>query len=190
MSVSGLLQTVKVKDTAMFTENELQRLFVHEIETHILRNENGKTQRYEMFTYGFPDNISTEEGLAILAEQLNNLRDETDELRYALRVVLCYKCFEMDFYDLFKLANQYFDEDRAFDMVARVKRGLTDTSQFGGYTKDQVYFTGYHQIKNLPKETLKKLYIGKIGIQHLELINQFDDLNYKVRIPQWIENMK
>jgi hypothetical protein len=189
MSVNSLLQTIKIRDTAMFTEQELQRLFVHEIETHILRTENGKMQRYEMFSIGLPDYIATEEGLAILAEQLNNLRDETDELRYALRVVLCYKCYEMDFWDLFSFANQYFEKDIAFDMVARVKRGLIDTSQFGGYTKDQVYFTGYHKVKDLPKETLKKLYIGKIGIHHLDLITKFNDLNYNVRIPQWIENL-
>ncbi len=187
MSVNSLEQTLKIKDTATFTESELNRLYVHEIETHVLRNENGKTQRYEIFSIGFPNYMATEEGLAILAEKQNNLRDKYDDMKYALRLVLCDKCMTMDFWDLFIFAKKYIPNNSdAFDMVARVKRGLNDTSVLGGYTKDQVYFAGYNQLKELPNETLKKLYLGKIGIEDLSLLSKLDDLNYSVKIPNWV----
>ncbi len=188
MSVNSLLKTIKIKKAAMFDEREMKRLLVHEIETHVLRSENGRQQRFELFSFGFPDYLETEEGLAILAEHTTGLRNDSDDLRFALRVVLCDQCFEMDFWDLFNFAVQHVDVDTAFDMVARIKRGLVDTGQLGGYTKDQVYFKGYLKLKDLPVDTLRKLYIGKIGLQHLDLLNDMNDIFYQVRLPEWIGN--
>lgn len=188
MSVNSLLKTIKIKKAAMFDEREMKRLLVHEIETHVLRSENGRQQRFELFSFGFPDYLETEEGLAILAEHTTGLRNDSDDLRFALRVVLCDQCFEMDFWDLFNFAVQHVDVDTAFDMVARIKRGLVDTGQLGGYTKDQVYFKGYLKLKDLPVDTLRKLYIGKFGLQHLDLLNDMNDIFYQVRLPEWIGN--
>jgi hypothetical protein len=89
---------------------------------------------------------------------------------------------------MFKFVAQYFDNDTAFDIVARVKRGLIDTSELGGYTKDQVYLKGYLQIRDLPKEILKKLYVGKISIQDLQLIEESKIELSTFNVPKWIEN--
>ncbi|MDP8033789.1 DUF1704 domain-containing protein [Pasteurella atlantica] len=190
MSVSSLEQTLNIKDSATFTLSEIERLYVHEIETHILRNENGKKQKYEIFSIGFPNYLATEEGLATLAEERNHLRSKYDEMKYALRLILCDKCLTTDFWDLFIFVKQYITNDSdAFDMVARIKRGLENTALFGGYTKDQVYFSGYNQLKLLPNEILKKLYIGKVGIEDLDLLLKLDsnDLDYNIKIPDWLD---
>jgi hypothetical protein len=49
----------------------------------------------------------------------------------------------------------------------RVKRGLIDTAEKGGFYKDQLYFKGYQKVKNLTPECREKLWIGKVGIKHV-----------------------
>jgi len=94
----------------------------------------------------------------------------------------------LDFLETFIFINQYLNVTDSFDIVARVKRGLEDTAQYGGFTKDQIYYSGFLELKNLPIETIKKLFLGKIGIEHLNIIGKIEDINYNVRLPEWIDH--
>ncbi len=187
MSVNALERLVKVKNGTFYSEEELERLFVHEIGTHVWRAENGNKQNYNLFQFGFPNYMATEEGLALYAEEQNKLQDDNDMLKYCLRVIACYESYEKGFWELFNSINKHINNSAAFDIVARIKRGYTKTENLGGYTKDQVYLKGYLEIKKLSKEQRKKLYVGKIGTQHFDILDSISDINYNIPVPKWIE---
>ena len=61
----------------------------------------------------------------------------------ALKYIACVMAAEMGFVELFNELQKYMsDEKSRFSLCLRVKRGLTDTSQHGGYYKDKVYLEG------------------------------------------------
>ncbi len=186
MSVNSILKKVKINQDKKFSAPSIQRLCIHEIGTHVFRNENGSQQPYQIFKYGLPDYLDTEEGLAIWSEYTNGVRIPHDDIRYRLRLMASYKCFEMDFFDLYQYVSQYLDKNTSFDLVTRIKRGLRDTGIYGGYTKDQVYFKGFLKVDQLERSDLSKLYLGKIGIDHLPLLEEMDELNWDFSTPPWV----
>lgn len=172
VTVESLKQNIKIKSNFYFSPIAIERLFVHEIGTHVSRSENGKEQDSLLYRYGFPNYIETEEGLAIYNEERSGLLSEFDKLRYALRVVGSHKAFDMNFYCLQSYLSHYLSESGAFDMAARIKRGFVNTDSLGGYTKDQIYLSGYYLVKKLGQLELNKLMIGKIGVKQLQLENK------------------
>jgi len=92
-----------------------------------------------------------------------------------------------------KLAENLLDRGltkiQAFDVVAKVKRGVEDTSQPGVFTKDYIYFKGYKEIKNYVKSggDIKKLYIGKINHADLDLISKIEGIKPPQYLPEWIK---
>jgi uncharacterized protein (TIGR02421 family) len=187
ISVATITKTITIKENAYFSFSEIDRLMVHEIGTHVLRYENGRKQKYILFKKGFPNYLKTEEGLAILSEEKNNVLSQKDLVKYCARLIASYLCFNSDFCDLFKVVNNYLNIDDSFDIVARVKRGLINTEQFGGFTKDQIYFRGYLEVKYLPLDKMRKLFLGKIGIEHLDIIDQLENINFNINLPKWVE---
>jgi uncharacterized protein (TIGR02421 family) len=185
MSINQMTSTVKIKASAKFSKSEVKRLIVHEIDTHVLRAENAKKQPYLLFRYGFPNYLKTEEGLAIFSEEQKGLLTPYDKQKYALRVLAADFTCEYTFYDVFKKLHQTLDAEDAFSMTARVKRGLTDTSLKGGYTKDQVYLDGYLSLKSMKKEEILKLYYGKVGVNDVQLIAGLPHLNEELIYPEW-----
>ena len=187
MSINQMLKKVKIKASAKFSPLEIERLKIHEIDTHILRAENAKKQPYLLFQYGFPKYLKTEEGLAILSEEKYGLLSTYDKERYAMRVLAADYSYEHSFYTLFSYLHQRLDFDDAFNMALRTKRGLVDSSQNGGYTKDQVYLDGYFMLKEEPLADIAKLYYGKIGMENIEVLEKLDKLEENIIYPEWVK---
>ncbi|MBK8904546.1 MAG: DUF1704 domain-containing protein [Anaerolineaceae bacterium] len=173
MSVDRLDKQVKIRAGTTFSEQTVQRLIVHELGVHVVRYHNGSHQPIKLFQKGFPNYLSTEEGLAVYSEDEAGLL-ETDTLRkYAGRVMAAHLAVNQPFCDVFNTLCHWLDYETAFDIVARAKRGFTDTSQPGAHTKDIVYLQGYldvkHHLTQYP-EDYDLLFIGKFGLQHLPLV--------------------
>ena len=93
---------------------------------------------------------------------------------YAGRVLAIHLALENSFRDTFNYLKKYFSEETAYHLTLRAKRGLSDTSKPGAFTKDLIYLKGYEKIKthlNNNPEDLNKLFIGKIAIEDLNYIN-------------------
>lgn len=157
-----------------FSDDDLKRLIVHEIGTHIARAENGKKQKYAIFSYGLPNYLETEEGLAVYNEKINNLLTNTNLKHYAGRVIAVDLALENSFSITYNELLQYFNKEFAWNLALRAKRGLIDTGKKGGFTKDYVYLKGYYMIKDFVEKggNVKDLYVGKIGIEHLPIIKE------------------
>ncbi|MBI5037424.1 MAG: DUF1704 domain-containing protein [Candidatus Kerfeldbacteria bacterium] len=171
--------TILVDKKARISENRYRALVAHEIETHIFRMENGRLQKFRLFEHGTAGYLSIEEGLAIYNQNRLHLNLGDKFFSPALNVIAIYLGMQLSFADLYhQLTDIYgLDADRAWRTCVRVKRGMTDTSQPGAFTKDSMYFVGNQQIESYVAthgaEALKKLYVGKIKISDTEYITDF-----------------
>lgn len=167
-------KTLYINKNRKFTENDLRRLIIHEIGTHIARAENAKKQRYKLFLIGFPNYLVTEEGLAVYNEEKAGLLTNDVLKNYAGRVAAVELSLSNSFSTVYNGLLEFFDKNQAFNLVLRAKRGIGDTGRPGAYAKDYLYLKGKYLIEDFVKSggKLNELYIGKIGVQHTKLVKQ------------------
>ncbi len=187
IAINPVQKTISIGKNSKFSKNEIPRLIIHEIETHLLRYENGKMQAYEIFKNGFPDYLETEEGLAIWAEKYNGYLSEYDYKKYCCRYVAVYHAKDKSFFEVYKIVNKYLDDQDTFDVVARVKRGMLDTKGRGVFTKDRIYIDGYLKIRRLSMEKIKKLYVGKVSIEAIDDQLVLKSIKNAHILPAWMK---
>jgi uncharacterized protein (TIGR02421 family) len=147
MSVAGSRNLVRINAEATFGTDEIRRLVVHEIGTHVARTVNGRQQEPAILAHGISGYMATEEGLAVWHEHRAGVSDIDVMRTYALRVIGCHAARTSDFTTVFETLIPWLSPAKAFAMTMRIKRGLTDTTAPGGSIKDHVYLAGYLQMQ-------------------------------------------
>ena len=172
-SVSHANHKVYVNKGGMYGRNELRRLAAHEIGTHITRSISGKERGSFLYEVGFANYIELEEGLAVFMEVAAGYPEGL--ARTYLRLVAANLCMENTFEDMYKEMRSRFpniDENQIYDICFRMKRGLKNFNDFGGYTKDRLYLTGYLKLHDLVGRSKKKvekiLHDGKTNFKYYE----------------------
>lgn len=141
----------------------VDRLLVHEIESHVLQTENmkrAKTPLVELCKYGNMNLYS--EGLAVYNEiQTRKITPSAYEMYF--NRIKAVRLLHKSFRDIFETLAKDLPIPRAYIMTYRVKRGLKNTSQAGGFPKDASYLLGFHEIETLVNEGFSKrqLYVTK-----------------------------
>ena len=176
-----------IRKGAKFRENRLKALLVHEIGTHVFRNENGKLQPFKIFERGTADYLTTEEGLAVYNQNYLGLDLGEKFLTPALQIVAIYNSKNKNFLELFKYIKKHYDisDELAWKLCLKSKRGTINSANSGAFTKDSVYFRGNEEVKSFLKKggTLDELYIGKINIKDLKILNEFDEMTKSKFLP-------
>ncbi|WP_187151734.1 tyrosine/phenylalanine carboxypeptidase domain-containing protein [Methanosarcina siciliae] len=177
LSVNASLNEIKINASEKFSEMNIRRYIYHEIKTHVFRAENGKLQPFMIFKNGFPDYITTEEGLALFNENKHGLLSSEDVKRYSARAIAADYSTKSSFYEIFEKLVKHFPPSTAYSIVQRVKRGMLDTSLPGGYTKDMVYMDGFQKVSSFLKnnDSMEILYTGKIGLDNVDLAQELID---------------
>lgn len=177
-----------IKKDSFFTKKFIARLIVHEIGTHIVRYENGTHQPYQIFSHGFSGYLGTEEGLAVLNEELNNCLTRATIKTYAARVIAVHKGLQCTFRETYNYLMPYVGKENAFEVTLRVKRGIGNTLYPGAFTKDHLYLDGYFKVKRYMQRggELRRLYYGKIGLEDLAAVEKIPGLVN----PLFLSNMK
>lgn len=137
-------------------ECNVDRLVVHEIESHVLQTENIKnstTALTELSKYGITNLYS--EGLAIYNEVITRKITPSAFETYLFRIKAV-RLLNKSFRDIYEILREDLPQQKAFVMTYRVKRGLSDTSNPGGYPKDAAYLLGLHEIESLISEKFPK----------------------------------
>lgn len=147
-------------------ECNVDRLIIHEIESHVLQTENTKnspTSLSEFTKYGNQHLYG--EGLAIYNEITTRKITPSAYEMYYFRIKAV-RNIQKSFSEIFEILSENLNAQRAFIMTYRVKRGLTDTSAPGGFPKDASYLLGYYEIEKLVSEKYPKrlLYATKSPI--------------------------
>lgn len=177
-----------IKKHSFFTKKFIARLIVHEIGTHIVRYQNGTHQPYKIFSHGLSGYLGTEEGLAVLNEELNNCLTRATIKTYAARVIAVHKGLQCTFRETYNYLMPYVGKENAFEVTLRVKRGIGNTFYPGAFTKDHLYLDGYFKVKRYMQRggELRRLYYGKIGLDDLAAVEKIPGLVN----PLFLSNMK
>ena len=173
LSISPARSTINLRSNLVMSGTEFLRLVVHELGVHVLRTFNGLIQSSPLWAIGMgPDHLLTEEGLAVWVEEELGLLDLTTKRKYALRVIAIDLAPKSSFFEIYSLLRKFVDSENSFDIANRVKRGFSDTSAQGFYSKDKVYLEGYHLVDaylKVNKDMLPILLSGKISLSQLTL---------------------
>jgi uncharacterized protein (TIGR02421 family) len=173
VSIDPTKRMIHINGRKRYSTNDLGRLVVHEVGTHVVRSENGRLQPYKCFVSGLANSLATEEGLAVYAEHKNGLLERDTLLLYAGRVVAAHLTETNSFWDIYNVLQNFLGEEQALYVTQRVKKGLRETQCPGGFVKDYVYLYGYFAISKFmhTATTLAPLYIGSIGLDDLDDIS-------------------
>ncbi|MBP7876033.1 DUF1704 domain-containing protein [Candidatus Woesebacteria bacterium] len=163
---------ITFRSNADYTSRSLNGVLNHEIGTHALRRINDEMQPWhgKKRAYGFANSLLTEEGLATLHQHLD---DELPALfGSAVRYLTVHTAQSASFVDTWKEMKKYYQsKEKLWTAVFRAKRGIKDTTQPGGFTKDLVYFEGSYKVSLWLRDhdlDISKLYLGRLSIKDVE----------------------
>lgn len=168
----------------------------HEIGTHFLRRNNEKFQVWaqKRNKYDVKNCMRTEEGFASTNQMVRCALEGGHPFLYrsALNYYMAYKASKMGFVELFNDIQKYIDcKQSRWKYVMRVKRGVMDTSEPGGYYKDQVYLEGTVTILR-ERKTLDfyGLCCGKISVEDMKRLGKMNKLKKEqIKIPPFMRDM-
>jgi uncharacterized protein (TIGR02421 family) len=172
--VQNNTQTLLLRKNHKFSKNQLKVLANHEIGVHLVTTFNSVNQPLKIFSNGFPNNVETQEGLAVYSEYMSGCLTITRLKELAYRVIATDSLAKgYNFSDTFHLLhNQYkLNRDTAFSITIRVHRG-------GGFTKDHLYLTGLKKVYDYAKsgKDLNILLTGKVTLEYKDAIEKLQTL--------------
>jgi len=155
---------------------KLRKTLVHEVGTHVLRAHNGLNSGFEALSRpNLVDYLDVEEGLATWNEYNMGLLTEKWLRNKAAMVYAINIGEDMSFRTLYNSLLGVLPKYSAFDVTYRVKRGMSDTTEPGLYTKDLCYFRGFRKVlKKFETQSnlYALLYAGKIGFKQCEWVEE------------------
>jgi hypothetical protein len=158
--VSPSKKTVSIGSSITRNKQDVKRLALHEIDTHVYRNEQKSKVLgpLRIFTKR-SDSHLLEEGLAVFNEFSKKMTTNRARKVYALRLLGAQNA-HLSFAEIFDLLRSHnLSALTAYITAVRLKRGLGDTSLAGGFIKDSAYLVGYERVKANP-DLSEHLFIG------------------------------
>lgn len=161
-------QTLVLNSNHTFSDNEMGILTNHEIGVHMVTTMNGVLHPLKIFSHGFPNNVETQEGLAVFSEYMSGNLTIKRLKELAYRVIAVNSLVKgSSFSKTFRLLHNNYDVDKnqAFYITTRIHRG-------GGFTKDYLYLTGLKKIYDYyhSGKDLSVLLTGKVSLEYKEYI--------------------
>ncbi|XP_015856405.2 putative tyrosine carboxypeptidase MATCAP2 isoform X7 [Peromyscus maniculatus bairdii] len=173
-------------------EHWLEGMLRHEIGTHYFRGINNLQQPWNNWIgrkkHELKPNNPTEEGLASIHSVL--FRKDPFLWRAALLYYTVYQASRMSFCELFKDIGKFVkDPNTRWDYCVRAKRGWTDTSQPGCFSKDQVYLDGILQILRF-RESIDFHLLTALGKVSYEDVDRLKGLavTENMRVPHFMHD--
>lgn len=162
------IKTLVINSNHTFSENEMAVLTSHEIGVHMVTTMNGLLHPLKIFSHGFPNNVETQEGLAVFNEYMSGSLTITRLKELAYRVIAVDSLAKgYPFSKTFRLLHNTYDLDieKAFYITMRTHRG-------GGFTKDYLYLTGLKKVYDYYEQEndLSLLLTGKVSLEYTEQI--------------------
>lgn len=159
-------QTLVLNSNHTFSDNEMGILTNHEIGVHMVTTMNGVLHPLKIFSHGFPNNVETQEGLAVFSEYMSGNLTIKRLKELAYRVIAVNSLVKgSSFSKTFRLLHNNYDVDKnqAFYITTRIHRG-------GGFTKDYLYLTGLKKIYDYfhSGKDLSVLLTGKVSLEYKE----------------------
>jgi uncharacterized protein (TIGR02421 family) len=172
--VSNSERSLILKKAHKYSEHELNVLAHHEIGVHLLTTFNAVEQPLKIFSNGFPNNVETQEGLAVMSEYMSGNLTLTRLQELAYRVIATDSLIKgYSFADTFDLIHTQYklDRERAFTITLRIHRG-------GGWTKDALYLSGLKKVYDRYKSgtDLTPVLLGKCSLEYESKVEEIKGL--------------
>lgn len=183
----GLRFRTPIKYSAKSLRNKLN----HEIQTHFLRRYNQQLQTWDLDC----ENRSprefrlTEEGLANLHSYIER-PDQIFKKTY-LNYFASYLAQKVSFSELYsELIKIGCTQILAWNLTVKQKRGLNDTSQPGGFSKNHIYFEGLVKVWQwiVTGGNPKLLYAGRVSIEEIHKIEKLE-INSQIIYPTFFADI-
>jgi hypothetical protein len=176
VSLNHRLRVIEVHAERRFSEADVARLIVHEIDTHILRRRRAEAWGLRLFSLGTAGYLLTEEGLAVYQEAQQGVL-ETNRLRlYAGQALAVDVALSGSLEDVVHcLMERGFSQEEALHLGLRVKRGLGRADEPGAFTKDHCYFSGFCAVRDYAQAggSVEELFLlGKVSLEDMPLLKR------------------
>jgi alpha-L-glutamate ligase-like protein/uncharacterized protein (TIGR02421 family) len=184
----GKNNSILIKKDIVVSEAEIEKLLIHELETHVLTAVNGQNQPYLILNRGLAGYLETQEGLAIYNQE--RAFPIKSNLNLMLGTILADMTLKASFRELYNFVLKHTDShEAAWNMAYKAKRGMRDTEKPGGFTKNHLYLQGYHKVKTFLEKTnnMHDLYMGKINLDQLSILKKIPDLKPPKLLPKFNE---
>ena len=173
LATDNLAREVKInKGSAPFSEQDIIKVIKHEIDVHVARYEAGKKSSLQLTQYGTQGYLGVEEGIGQYIEELEGVRNMQFKERNMLFVITVQLAYRKGFYDCFQTLLSYgIAKEDAWNVLIRIKRGLHNTGQAGGFFKDHLYYLGEKQLREYIEQggnIIKLIEAGKVSINDLK----------------------
>jgi uncharacterized protein (TIGR02421 family) len=176
--------SIKLSQSAMFSDRDLRYLEVHEGWVHVGTTLNGAKQPYCFFlSKGSPSSSVIQEGLAVITEVVTFSSYPGRMLKITNRVIALDKVRQgANFLDIYRYFIECgFSEQDSYSQAVRIFRGSTPTG--GPFTKDISYAKGFVLIYNFIRfaisqkrvDTIPLLFAGKLVLDDLPLLAELRD---------------
>jgi len=172
-------KSLVINSNHTFSVAEMNILTNHEIGVHMVTTMNGLEHPLKIFSHGFPNDVETQEGLAVFSEYMSGSLTLRRLKELAYRVIAVDSLAKgYSFSKTFRLLHNTYElsRERAFYLTVRVHRG-------GGFTKDYLYLTGLVKVYKYFQDdkNLDLLLTGKVSLEHIEDISYLIDIDYAVK---------
>ena len=172
-------KTLVLNSNHTFSDNEIGVLTNHEIGVHMVTTMNGLLHNLKIFSHGLPNNVETQEGLAVFSEYMSGNLTIKRLKELAYRVIAVNSLAKgYSFSKTFRLLHNSYDlnKEDAYYLTTRVHRG-------GGFTKDYLYLSGLVKIYNYYRKhnDLSLLLTGKVSLEQLDNIEYLMSHGYAVK---------
>jgi hypothetical protein len=156
----------------------VEGLVKHEL-VHIIRSLNGEYNNVNVQ----PGYLGTDEGLAAFVQD-NLLQTQTSSLfMHSVEYLAAHIAKEHGFLDVYRfLVSNGSSPESAWLRGIRQKFGLCDTSQPGGLMKSAMQYCYEMKIKELNKDDLLKLFIGKVRLNQIDEYAEYKGMFSKEKI--------
>lgn len=191
------------KQSACFTDKDLDQLIQHEAFVHVATSINGYLQPHlKILGAAHAGTTITQEGLAVFAEFITGNID-LDRLRRLSDRVIAIK-MAIDGADFLDVYNYYLEKtdigEQSYQNTKRVFRGGLVTGK-SAFTKDIVYLQGLINVHNFLRvaistgklEYLDLLFVGKMDLSDLPVLKQFSDMGLVEKprfLPPWMQDKR
>ncbi|MEL6343435.1 MAG: tyrosine/phenylalanine carboxypeptidase domain-containing protein [Myxococcota bacterium] len=164
--VDSAKRLLRVNPQARFKPRDLRRLVAHEIDVHVMRAHNGQRQVLRCFSTGLPGSLTTEEGLALVAEEQVGAASPGVLNRQVEVVRAIHQARTAGFREVYQTVAHRHGPGLAWGICLRIKRGLANPGFPGVYAKDSVYLRGRMLVRSWldAGNPVQRLYVGKVAL--------------------------
>lgn len=187
-SIRAGLDNLYIGSRVRRNEQNVIRLMVHEIESHLVQKRNTIAGGPLCLLRTQPARELYAEGMAVYNEVTTGTITKSAYTMYFHRLKAV-GMMDKSFREIYTYLARHMSKNKAFITAFRVKRGLSDTSKPGGYPKDALYLLGYKKVSDylLSGGKLDLLYRTQVP-QLGELLDRYHLLSTThCNMPQFLE---